>query len=196
MSTYADSSQAVVWIDGDAFRGPANGTEPTLPFAAAPTTGGGSPVTLLAYGAIKAGFTITPTQDKKELDVWNNESGAAFYVVTGNTTTLIKFRASQRSKAAELTALRGGSVAETSGGSGVWKHTEGASEEISLLLQLKGADGTKKEAFWVARCKLSQKPEKVKNDEDLDGYEFEFEVLAPSGGGQAVVPFTNWNPLA
>jgi hypothetical protein len=193
MSTYADSSQAVVWIDGDAFRGPANGTEPTLPFANAPTSGA---TALLAYGAIKAGFTITPSTDKKEYDAWNNESNAVFYTVEGNVKTQIKFRASQRSKAAELTALRGGSVAETSGGSGVYRHTEGSGEEICLLLQLRGADGVKKEALWVARAKLAEKPEKVMNDDDLAGYEFTFDVLAPTGGGQAVVPLTNWNPLA
>lgn len=193
MSTYADSSKAVVWIDGDAFRGPANGTEPVLPFAAAPQSGA---TVLLAFGAIKAGFAITPDQEIKKYDVWNNESGAAFYSVEGNTTTTIKFRASQMSKATVMTALRGGSIAETSAGSGVFKHTDGAGEEFSLLLQLKGADGTKREADWIPRCKLAKKPEKVKNDDDLDGFEFEIEVLAPSAGGQAVVPFTNWNPLA
>lgn len=193
MSGYADSSQAVVWIDGDGFRGPANGTEPTNPFATSPTSGATS---LLAYGAIKAGFTITPNTDKKEYDAWNNESGASFYTVEGNVKTQIKFRASQRSKATELTRLRGGSVSETSPGNGIWRHTEGSGEEISLLLQLKGADGVKKEGFWIPRCKLAEKPELVKNDDDLDGYEFTFDVLAPTGGGQAVVPFTNWNVLA
>jgi hypothetical protein len=192
MSTYADSSQAVVWIDGDAFRGPANGSEPTLPYATAPVSGA---TTLLAYGGIKAGFTITPSTDKKEYDVWNNESGAVFYTVDGNTKTQIKFRCSQRSKAAELTALRGGSVAETSVGSGVYRHTEGSGEEIALLLQLRAADGVKKEALWIPRCKLAEKPEKIKNDDDLDGYEFTFDVLAPTSG-QAVIPLTNWNPLA
>jgi hypothetical protein len=193
LSTYADSSQAVVWIDGDAFRGPANGTQPTNPFASAPLSGATS---LLAFGAIKAGFAITPDQEIKKYDVWNNESGAAFMTVEGNTTTTIKFRASQLSKATVMTALRGGSIAETSAGSGIWKHTDGSGEEFSLLLQLKGADGVKKEADWIPRCKLAKKPEKVKNDDDLDGYEFEIEVLAPAAGGQAVVPFTNWNPLA
>lgn len=193
MSTYADSSQAVVWIDGDAFRGPANGTQPADPFAAAPTSGA---TLLLAYGAIKAGFVITPDQEIKKYDAWNNESGAAFMTVEGNTTTTIKFRASQLSKATVMTALRGGSIAETSGGSGIWKHTEGSGEEFSLLLQLRGSDGVKKEGDWIPRCKLAKKPEKIKNDDDTDGYEFEIEVLAPTGGGQAVVPFTNWNPLA
>lgn len=192
MSTYADSSQAVVWIDGDAFRGPVNGAEPADPFAAAPQTGA---VTLLAYGAIKAGFTLTPTQDKKTYDAWNNKSGGPLVSVDGNTTTTVKFRASQMSKATVMTALRGGSIAETAASSGIFKHTEGEGEEFSLLLQLKGSDGVKREAHWIPRCKLAAKPEKIKNDEDLDGYEFEIEVLSPTGGGQAVVPFSNWNPL-
>lgn len=193
MSTYVDGNQLVVWIDGDAFRGPANGTEPALPFAAAPVSGA---VTLLAFGAIKAGFTITPTQDKKEYDAWNNETGAVLLAVQGNTKTTIKFRCSQRSRAAELTNLRGGSVAETSVGSGVYRTTKGSGEELSLLLQLKGSDGGRREAFWIPRCKLATDPEKNKNDDDLDGYEFEFDALAPSGGGQAVVPLDNWNIIA
>ena len=143
MSNYADSSQAVVWVDGDAFRGPANGAEPTLPFASAPQSGA---TVLLAYGAIKAGFTITPTEDIKEYDVWNNRSGAAFMEVAGNEKTTLKFRVSQISKAGVMTDLRGGSIAETSGGSGVFRWTYGSGEEFSLLLQLKGSDGVKREA--------------------------------------------------
>lgn len=193
MSNYADSSQAVVWFDGDAFRGPANGTEPALPFANAPTSGA---TVLLVYGAIKAGFTITPTEDVKKYDVWNNRSGATFYEVTAKEETTVKFRVSQISKAGVMTDLRGGSIAETSGGSGIWRWTYGTGEEFSLLLQLKGADGVKREAHWIPRCKVSKKPEKVKNDDDLDGWEFEITLLAPTGGGAALVPLTNWNPLA
>ena len=43
---------------------------------------------------------------------------------------------------------------------------------------------------------MSKKPEKVKNDDDLDGWEFEITLLAPTGGGPALVPLTNWNPMA
>lgn len=193
MSTYADPTAAVVWIDGDAFRGPANGADPADPFASPPVTG----VTpMLAFGAVKAGFEIDPVQDIKEYDVWNNRSGASFMLVEGNTVTTIKFRASQMSKATMLTQLRGGTVAETSPGSGIFKHTKGASEELSLLLQLRGADGVKKEAHWIPRCKLSKLPTESKGADDLDGFDFEIEALAPAGGGQAVVVFTNSNPLA
>src|SRR6184192_300842 len=98
MSTYADSSQAVLWVDGDAFRGAANAVAPTDPFAAAPAG-------LSAYGAVKAGFTITPTAKKQEFDVWNNKTGASFYEYSGNEQTSIKFRVSQYSKAGTLTEL-------------------------------------------------------------------------------------------
>jgi hypothetical protein len=193
VSTYADPTQATVWFDGDAFRGPANGADPADPFASAPVSG---VTTLSAFGAIKAGFAITPNSNSKDYDAWNNRSGATFLVVDGNTKTLIKFRASQMSKATILTKLRGGTIAETSAGNGIWKHTAGASEELALLLQLKGSDGVKKESFWIPRCKLSQQPEEVLDDGDLAGYAFEIEALAPTSGGQAVVPYTNWNPLA
>ncbi|WHT21020.1 hypothetical protein N8J89_08115 [Crossiella sp. CA-258035] len=189
MSIYADSAEAVLWVDGDAFRGAANLTAPTDPFAAAPAS-------LEAYGAVKAGFTITPSQDKKTFDVWNNESGAAFFEFDGQTTQTIKFRVSQMSKAAVLTELKGGSIAETAGGSGIWKWTKGSGEEFSLLLQLKSSDSLKKMAYWAPRAKLAAEPELVKNDEDLDGWEFEITILAPSGGGQALTPYSNWNPLA
>jgi hypothetical protein len=192
MSSYADSSAATVWIDGDAFRGAANGAEPPDPFASAPTSGG---TAMAAFGGIKAGFKVTPDTDVTDYDVWNNESGATFLQVEGKTKVTITFRVSQLSKAAFLTYLRGGSVAETSTGNGIWKHTVGSGEEFSLLLQLRGSDGVKKAARWIPRCKLSKRLEDVLDDSDLAGWDIEIEVLAPTSG-QAVVPFTNWNPLA
>lgn len=193
MSTYADPTQAVVWFDGDAFRGPANGADPADPFANAPTSGA---TTLMAFGAIKAGFTITPDTNPTEYEAWNNRSGGTFLIVDGNMKTTIAFRSSQLSKATILTKLRGGTVAETVLGNNIWRHTPGVTEEFSLLLQLKGSDGVKKEAHWIPRARLSKQPAEVLDAADLAGYEWEIEALAPASGGQAVVPYTNWNPLA
>lgn len=187
MSTYADSSKARLWIDGDAFRGTANAAAPADPFAA-------SIAGMDAFGGIKAGFTVTPNQDVQDLDVWNNESGAAYYTSKKPPTYGLKFRPVDYSKATVLTLLRGGSIAETAGGSGIFKWTEGADEEFSFLMRV--VNGNKKKAYYVARATLATIPEEVMNDEDLEGWDLEIKPLAPTGGVQAIQRFTTENPLA
>jgi hypothetical protein len=187
LSTYADSSKARLWIDGDGFRGAANATVPTDPFAS-------SLAGFDAFGGIKAGFTITPNQDVSDLDIWNNESGAAYYTSKKPPTYGIKFRPVDYSKATALTLLRGGSIAETSVGSGIWKWTAGSDEEFSFLMRV--VNGTKKKAYYVARCTLASIPEEVMNDEDLEGWDLEIKPLAPAGGVPAIQKFTTENPLA
>jgi hypothetical protein len=186
LSTYADSSKARLWLDGDAFRGVANATVPTNPFAA-------SLAGFDAFGGIKAGFTVTPNQDVTDLDVWNNESGAAYYTSKKPPSYGIKFRPVDYSKATTLTLLRGGSIAETGVGSGVFKWTEGSDEEFSFLLRV--VNGAKKKAYYVARATLASIPEEVMSDEDLEGWDLEVKPLAPSGGVAAIQRFTTENPL-
>lgn len=186
MSTYADSSRARLWLDGDAFRGAANAATPTDPFAT-------SIASFDAFGGIKAGFTVTPSQDVSELDIWNNESGAAYYVSKKPPTYEIKFRPVDYSKATALTLLAGGSIAETSVGSGIWKWTQGADEEFSLLLRL--GSGAKKKAYYLPRATLSTPPEEVMNDDDIEGWDLVIKPLAPSGGAAAIQKFTTENPL-
>ncbi|ATE56145.1 MULTISPECIES: hypothetical protein [Actinosynnema] len=192
----ANAAQAVLWVDGDAWRGPGGAVIPADVFGNSPTTGDTTPAAMSAFGGVKAGFNITPTQDVKSYDVWNNESGGPFFEHEGQTTTRIRFRVSQYSKAAILTKLRGGSITETTAGAGQWRWNRGTEgDEFSLLLQLRGPGG-RKMAFWIERAKLSQDPEEIKNDDDLDGWEFEITCLAPSIESEAVVPLSNWNPLA
>lgn len=187
MSTYADSSKARLWLDGDAFRGVANAAVPTDPFAASITG-------MDAFGGIKAGFTITPNQDVTDLDVWNNESGAAYYTSKKPPSYGIKFRPVDYSKATAMTLLRGGSIAETATDSGIWKWTEGSDEEFSLLIRV--VSGANKKAYYVARATLASIPEEVMNDDDLEGWDLEVKPLAPSGGVPAIQRFTTNNPLA
>lgn len=187
MSTYADSSKARLWLDGDGFRGTANAAVPADPFAT-------SIVGMDAFGGIKAGFTITPSQDVTDLDIWNNESGAAYYTSKKPPTFALKFRAVDNSKATTLTLLRGGSIAETGVGTGIFEHIEGDDEEFSFLCRV--ISGTYKKAYYVARATLGTIPEEVMNDEDLEGYDFEIKPLAPSGGAKAIRKFTTENPLA
>ena len=187
MSTYADSAKARLWLDGDAFRGAVNATRPTDVFAASISG-------FDAFGGIKAGFTVTPNQDVTELDIWNNESGAAYYVSKKPPTFEIKFRPVDMSKATALTLLTGGSIAETSGGSGQWLWTPGADEEFSLLMRL--ISGAKKKVYYLPRVTLSTPPEEVMNDEDIEGWDLVLKPLAPSGGAQAIQKITTENPLA
>jgi hypothetical protein len=193
----ANAAEAVLWVDGDVWRGPGGAVVPAAPFAtSAVQTGDATPVAMSAFGAVKAGFNIVPTQDVKTYDVWNNESGGPFFEHEGPTITRIRFRCSQYSKAAILTKLRGGSISETAPSSGVWKWNKASNgEEFSLLLQMRGPNN-KKMAYWIERGKLSKEPEEVKNDDDLDGWEFEITCLSPTVETQAIVPLTNWNPLA
>ncbi|MGB3443891.1 MAG: hypothetical protein WBA97_34570 [Actinophytocola sp.] len=187
MSTYADSSKARLWLDGDGFRGTVNASPPADVFAT-------SIAGMDAFGGIKAGFTITPNQDVTDLDVWNNESGAAYYTSKKPPTYGIKFRPVDYSKATTLTLLRGGSIAETGVGSGIFEWIEGDDEEFSLLIRV--VNGAKKKAYYIARCTLATIPEEVMNDEDLEGWDMEFKPLAPSGGVKAIRRYTTENPLA
>lgn len=187
MSTYADSSKARLWIDGDGFRGVANAAMPADPFAT-------SIAGMDAYGGIKAGFTVTPSQEVKDLDIWNNESGAAYYTSKKPPTFAIKFRAVDNSKATALTLIRGGSIAETGVGTGIFEWIEGSDEEFSFLFRV--VNGTKKKGYYVARATLATIPEEVMNDDDLEGYDFEIKPLAPTGGVKAIRKITTENPLA
>lgn len=187
MSTYADSAKAALWLDGDAFRGAANASTPVDPFATSLTG-------FDAFGGISAGFVITPSQTITDLDIWNNESGAPYRTSKKPPTFEIKFRPVDVSKATALTLLQGGSIAETSGGSGIWKWTTGSGEEFSLMLRV--IDGTKKKAYYIPRCELGAPPEESMNDDALEGWDIVIKPLAPSGGVQAIQKYTNGsNPL-
>lgn len=187
MSTYADPSKAKLWLDGDMFRAPSGTALPADIFAS-------SLVGWDAYGGIKAGFTVGQAQDTNALDIWNNESGAAYRIKKGNITPSVKVRPVDYSKATVLTLIRGGSIAETGVGTGIFEHIQGDDEKFATILRVQ--DGSSKKAYYIAKCELTQVPEEVLNDDDLEGWDLELTPLAPDGGGKAVRRFTNWNPLA
>ena len=64
MSTFADSTKAYVWMDGDAFRGEAGAELPTDPFTE--TLNGFD-----AFGGIEAGFEITADQSIEKKKIFN-----------------------------------------------------------------------------------------------------------------------------
>ena len=189
MSTYVDSTKCDFWYDGDAFRAPANTAAPADVFAS--SLSGWEP-----FGAIKAGFSLEQPTDTKDFDAWNNRSGAPIYTQVKPPVPLIKFRSAQpRSKAASLTILRGGSIAETSGGSGIFAWTPGTEEFFALIIRVISAISGNKQAYLCKNSKLLNIPNDDMNDDDLAGYDWQIRPNTPTSG-LAVQKYTSVNPLA
>lgn len=189
MSTFADSTKAHLWLDGDGFRAPAGTALPTDIFAS--SLSGWD-----AFGGIKAGFAITRDRDVNEVDVWNNRTGAPYKRVKLPPKPTVALRPVDYSKATALTLLRGGSIAETPAGSGIFEWIEGDDEEFAFIMRV--VDGTTKKGYYIARCELTNLPEEHMGDadDDVEGWDIELGPLAPIGGGAAVRKFTTFNPLA
>lgn len=188
MSTYANSDDARIWLDGDAFRAAAGTTLPVDPFAA--TLAGWE-----AFGGIKAGFVLTRERDVTEVDVWNNTSGAPYKRIKKSPTPTIAMRPVDNSKATALTLLRGGSIAEVGTDSGLFKWTDGDEEEFGLIIRVQDGDNWK--AYYMPKCELANIPEEnMGADDDVEGWDLEIGPLAPTGGGQAITKYTSYNPLA
>lgn len=199
MASKANSANAIKWLSGDAFRGEANATMPvatTVPaglFGDAPTNGA---TAMLAFGGIKAGFDRKRNRDSTDEDIFNNETDAPYYVHKGKKSETIAFEATDlKNKAVVLTMLLGGSIVEEGTSSGVFRWEEGEDEEFSLLLQLRAADGTSKNALWIPRCTLNTLPTDGMTGEELSRLPIELKPLAPTTG-KAVQRYSNYNPLA
>ncbi|WP_336791771.1 hypothetical protein [Gordonia malaquae] len=191
MSTTPDNSKAYVWQDGDAFRAPVGTALPADPWAAPPLVTGTSPgVTWDPFGGIQAGFQLDPQQDVKKHKIFNKRE-SSYAISRGPREDTTKFRATDYSKAAVLTALLGGSIVETSPGSDVFEWIEGSAEEFALLWIL--ADPSNASAdrtgFYTPKATLATPPPRAFTGEELDGFELEILSLAP------LRPISNFNPL-
>ncbi|MFD8496341.1 hypothetical protein [Amycolatopsis sp. NPDC059657] len=184
MSTYADSSKARVWEDGDAFRAPAGTAIPANIFAA--SLSGWD-----AYGGIRAGFKVTQDRQVDPLDIWNNKSGAAYKTKKQPPVGTIALEPVDNSKATILTLLRGGSVSAAAGG---YEHIAGDDEEFALIIRV--YDGTEQKAYYIEKGELASIPEETMDGEDIEGWPLEISPLAPDSGGKAIRKFTTSNPLA
>lgn len=188
MSNFANPDLARLWLDGDAFRAPTGTALPANIFL----TTLASP--WVAFGGIKAGFTLTTAQDVTEVDVWNNKSGAPYKRVKQPPKPSIALRPVDYSKATVLTLLRGGSVAETATSSGVFEMIPAATENFAFIMRV--VDGTHQKAYFVPVCELTNIPEETMGAaDDVEGFDIELGPLAPSGGGLAVRKFLTENPL-
>lgn len=185
MSTYANPDKARVWLDGDAFRSPVGTALPADIFAS--SLSGWS-----AFGGIKAGFTVTTSQDVNDVDIWNNESGAPYKRIKQPPSVTIALRPVDYSVATVLTLLRGGSIVAGAGG---FEMVRGADEEFAYIMRV--VDGTEKKAYYVAKAELTNIPEETMGaDDDVEGWDLEIGPLAPSDGTPAIRPFLLTNPLA
>lgn len=188
MSSNTDASKSRLWVDGDAFRSPAGTAFPTVDLFTADTFTGWD-----AYGAIKAGFEVTKDQENTNLTVWNGRG--AYRKKRGEKITNVALRPVDESKATLMTLLRGGSVAETETGSGVFEYIASDDEEFALLLICRDP-GFGSKAYYLERATLDNDPNEVINDDDLNGYDLVVTALEPDGGGKAIRTFADVNPLA
>jgi hypothetical protein len=180
VSTYANPEKAYVWQDGDAFRAAAGTAIPTDPFASTVVTGS---VTWDAFGGIEAGFEQNPSQDTKELPIWNYRQ-SSYKIARSPRSDRLKLKPVDYSKATVTTMLQGGSIVETSTGSGVFKWQIGDSEEFAILLRLED-----EEDMQALYCERVTPPPRSLGGDKIDGFDMELLALAP------VIPLTSTNPL-
>lgn len=184
MSTYANADKAHVWVDGDIFRAPSGTALPANIFAS--SLSGWD-----AYGGIKAGFVVTPTEDVTDVDVWNNETDAPYKRIKKSGKVSIKFRAVDYSVATTLTLLRGGSVSAAAGG---FELIKGDEEAFALVLRV--YDGADKKAYYCNTGEIIAVPEEnLGADDDVEGFDFEYGPLPPSDASDAMRVFLTSNPL-
>lgn len=182
MSNFADPSKAVVWLDGDAFRAPANTALPADVFAS--TLSGWD-----AFGGIQAGFNVTRTREIERFTIFNKVGTYASR--KGDEEATIALRPVDLSKAVALTLLTGGSVTAVAGG---YEWVEGEDEKFALIVRVTA--GTKKKAYVMRKAELANRPPDVLNDEALYGWDMEISPLIPDDGSPFIRPFTDNNPLA
>lgn len=187
MSTFNDPSKALLWLDGDAFRAATGTSLPANPFAA--SLSGWS-----AFGGIKAGFQVEVSQERTNYTNWNNRSGAPDRIKKGFPEPTIKLRPTNYTVATVTTLLRGGSITETSVGSGVWEMVQGDDENFALIIRV--VDGLKWKCYYMEKGELGSIPTEVMDGEDIEGWDLEITPLSPPSGGKALRRFLSWNPLA
>lgn len=183
MSTYADPSKAMLWLDGDAFRAPAGTAVPADIFAA-------TLVGWEAFGGIQAGYVVERPRETTELEIWNADD--VYRLKKDSEKPVITLRPVDLSKATALTLLTGGSIVAANGG---FRWDEGDEENFALIVR--ALDGTAtKHAHYVEKGTLLNRPSGTYNDEQLMGWDLEIKTLAPDSGGKSIVPFSLTNPLA
>ncbi|ORJ92576.1 hypothetical protein A6F55_23710 [Prescottella equi] len=187
MSNHANPQNAYAWLDGDGFRAPAGtgipeniftltGTE--LPLTEAITGPPAVPaVTWSAFGGVEAGIQKNPTQNVTEIHAANYRD-APYAILRDPRKESMKFKCFDYSKAAVQTALQGGSISETSAGSGIWVWDVGEEEEFAFLWVSKNyaSDGV---GYYCERMTLgSPVSSAIADGKSIDAFEFDLLALA------------------
>ena len=167
MSKYANSQNAYVWLDGDAFRGEAGAEMPTDPFAETISN-------FDAFGGIEAGFEVTVEQSIDKKTIFNKRD-VVYKIVRQAVQSGMKFRAVDNTKASLLTRAQGGKVTKKGE---LYTMTPGLGEEFSFLVTLN--DGVDKMGFWCPRVTLAAPVTRAAIDgQNIDGWDFDISFLEP-----------------
>lgn len=172
MSKHANPDSAFLWMDCDAFRGPAGSPRPDL-------TGMEEedflPEGFDAYGGMETGFSITAEGAATPKQVMNRRH-APYKVGRAPRVDGVTFKGVDASKAYIDTITEGGRVLEYP--DGTVEIERGISEEFALLLVAR--DGTAAGAYWSPRVTLSTPATEGAVDGDtLAGSEFSIMPLEP-----------------
>lgn len=181
MSNFANPAKSRLWMDGDAFRAPENTAVPADIFA---TSLSGWD----AFGGIKAGFTVTETQQVDKLTIWNKKG--TYRLKKGTVEGSIKFRVVDESKATALTRLRGGSVTSSNGG---YEWVIGDEEQFAVIVRV--VDGSEMTAYYAKKSELNALPEDALDDSDVAGWDLELIPLIPDDGSDELRMWTKTNPV-
>ncbi|QCQ91731.1 hypothetical protein [Rhodococcus sp. SGAir0479] len=187
MSNHANPQNAYAWMDGDAFRAPAGtkipsnafkltGTE--LPLTAAITGPPAIPaVTWPAFGGVEAGIQKSPSQNLTKLHAANYRD-APYKILRDPREEVLKFKAYDYSRASVQTALQGGSITESSAGSGIYVWDVADDEEFAFLwISKQRSDGI---GYYCERMTLGTPvASAIADGKSIDAFDFELHALAP-----------------
>lgn len=172
MSQHASPESAFLWMDCDAFRGPAGAPRPALTGMELESF---SPEGFDAYGGMETGFSISSEGAATPKQVMNHRV-SPYKVGRAPRVDTIIFKGVDSSKAYLDTITQGGRILEYP--DGTVEIDPGISEEFSLLLVAR--DGAQAGAYWSDRVTLSTPATEGAVDGDtLAGSEFSIIPLSP-----------------
>lgn len=171
MSKHAAPSTAFLWLDCDAFRGPAGAPRPDLADLSAEAEYEGFD----PYGGLETGFAIAAEGAATPVQVMNYRQ-APYKVSRAPRMDTITFKNVDTSKAYLETITQGGDIVQYP--DGTVEIRPGDTEEFSLLLVVREGDAAG--AYYSPRVTLSTPPtEGAVDGSTLAGSEFAIIALDP-----------------
>ena len=172
MSQHADPTTAFLWLDCDAYRGPADAARPDL-------TGMEKedflPEGFDAFGGLETGFAVASEGAASPKTVMNKRN-APYKVSRAPRTDTITFKGVDTSKAYLDTITMGGEIVQYP--DNTVEIRPGTTEYFSLLLVTR--EGEDAGAYWTPRATLSTPPsEGAVDGETLAGSDFSIIAVQP-----------------